>query len=789
MSKFALAAAALTAASFAGQANAQSLDVSIAGTQVLQNVNNGTAKLTAGKSTFVRVGLAKTGTIGPNDLVDGILRVFVNGVETADSPIYSVNGPLLPPVSPSPANLNDSLNFQFIPPGGLVELRVEVNPAGPNQVAETNFANNNVTIPAVTYFCKGIPEMVYVPIDYRPSGGGTPNLPDPLLIEPGIGDNFFQGIYGAPDVEYRIYDQGFKLWTQSLSGSGSSLNTSLTNELQMMNPKPDFMYGWVPGGLPYNGQTNFTTAMGNTQNFKHQRTMAHEHGHILGKSHNSASITTIGIDVERQLNLPLALPQVMGLDKKDIMAAGLNTNQAWVWPVNANFFYEHPAFNCDQPATFGGDTVYLSGIYNRATGQFDLGTVMTLENMRAMPSVPAAEGDLVFQILGTDGVTELERTGFSWGLHCFGDVENATDPLVSVAMTLPQTIAPSQIGAVRIIDRQGNAVNNLVRSANAPVAAFTSPRPTQLIPDKLTLEWTATDVDGDALNQHLRYSPDGYRYVALGTLIEGNSFDVDMRRLPRLEVGKGFFELIVSDGLNTTVARSTKLRPTIQFASFAGGLPDTHILTPDSGLTYPKGAPVILHSSGWDLEDRALTGNSVVWTSDVDGFLTTGRITSVDNLSVGTHTITVTVTDSANQTDSDSAVITILDRNLPGNQTICQTDIGFGGPGSSTLSVCGGDLSTGTTVDVQLTGAAPSAPMWLVVGSTNAPLAFLGGLVVPSTPSLIQPAATDATGSFLYSGFQGGGGPNTLYVQALYLDLSQPSGAGISNAVQVQILP
>ena len=79
--------------------------------------------------------------------------------------------------------------------------------------------------------------------------------------------------------------------------------------------------------------------------------------------------------------------------------------------------------------------------------------------------------------------------------------------------------------------------------------------------------------------------------------------------------------------------------------------------------------------------------------------------------------------------------------------------------------------------------------MWLVVGSTNAPLAFLGGLVVPSTPSLIQPAATDATGSFLYSGFQGGGGPNTLYVQALYLDLSQPSGAGISNAVQVQILP
>lgn len=789
MSKTALTAVALTVASLASQASAQNIDVSIAGTQVLQNVNNGTAKLTAGKSTFVRVGLATVGTPGPTDMVDGLLRVFVDGVETADSPIYSVNGPLLPPVSGMPINLNDSLNFQFIPPAGNVELRVELNPAGPNQVPETNFGNNDVTIPAQTFFCKGIPEMVYVPIDYRPSGQTTPNLPNPQLIEPGMGDNFFQGIYGAADIEYRIYDQGFKIWTQSLSGSGSSLNTALTNELQLMNPKPDFMYGWVPGGLPYNGQTNFTTAMGNTQDFKHQRTMAHEHGHILGKGHNSASITTIGIDVERQLNQPLGLPQVMGLDKKDIMAAGLNTVQAWIWPVNANFFYEHPAFNCSAPATFGGDTVYISGIYDRSTGEFDLGTMWTLENMRAMPSVPAAEGDLVFQVLGNDGVTELERTGFSWGLHCFGDVEDATDPLVSVAMTLPQTIDPRDIGAVRIIDRQGQALNSIQRSANAPVAAFTAPRPTQLIPDKLTLEWTASDADGDALTQHLRYSPDGNRFVPLGTQVEGTRFEVDMRRLPKLQVGKGFFELIVSDGLNTTVTRSAQLRPTIQFASFAGGVPDTHIVTPDTGLSYPKGAPVILHSSGWDLEDRALTGNSVVWTSDIDGFIATGRITSVDNLSVGTHTLTVTVVDSANQTDTDTTVITITDRPLPGNSTTCQTDLGFGGPGTATLSVCGGDLSSGTFADLAVTGAAPLSPLWLVIGGTNNPAPFFGGMVVPNPVTFIQPAATDANGDFVYAAFPGGGGPKTLFVQGIYLDAGQTFGAGFTNAVQVEILP
>lgn len=792
MSKRALTAAVLTAAGLATQASAQNIDVSIAGVQTLQNVQAPGIKMTAGKSTAVRVGLLTTGTPAPGEEVDAILRVFVDGVETADSPIYSVNGPIVPPAASNILDADQSINFQFIPPGGNVELRVEVNPAGPNQVPETDFSNNTAVVPEQVFFCRKAAELIYVPIDYRPGGGATPNLPNPLLIEPGVGDGFVQAIYPGPDFEYRIYDQGSKLWTNSLSGSGSALNNSLTNELQLMNPKPEFMYGWVPGGLPYNGQTNFTTAMGNTQPIKHQRTHAHEMGHILGKNHTNATISTIGFDVEHHLNITQALPQVMPGSKKDIMAAGLNTVDAWVWPNNYDDFYENSKFQCVAPDALdavAGETIYFSGIFDRATGAFELGTMMAIENLRPMPSVPADAGDLVFEVLGKDGQSVLARTGFSWEFHCFGDVAVETDTLVAVAATLPQTVLPRDVGSVRILDREGALVDTIARTDNAPVVTIDSPRPSQLIPDTFTFEWTASDADGDALNQHLRYSPDGQRFVPLGTELTGGSFEVDMRRLPRMQTGKGYFELIVSDGLNTTVARTAKLRPTIQFASFVGGLPTTHILTPDDGKVYPKGAEVILHSSGWDLEDRGLTGSDVVWTSDLDGFLTTGRVTAVDDLSVGTHVLTVTVTDTDNQTASDSHVVTILDRPLPGGATTCQTDLGFGGPGGATLAICGGDLSTGTFVDVSVTGATPSAPLWLAVGTGINPVPFLGGTAVPATVNLILPGMTDAGGDFVYAGFPGGGGPTTFVVQAVYLDGAQTAGVGITNAVQADILP
>lgn len=790
-------AAALTL--FSSFAAAQSYDVSIAGTIVLQTVQTGSTGLVAGKSTIVRAGLTYTGTLPAGEKIDGLMRVFVNGVETADSPIYSANGPLVPLAVPTAKEMDGSLNFYYVPPeSNNVEFQIEVNPAGPNQVVETNYANNTSTSGILTFSCRRAPEVIFVPIDYRPSGGPTPNLPDPALIRPGVGDNFIQGIYAGPDWEYRPYDLPSKLWTSSLSGSGSALNSSLIAEMQLMNPKPDFMYGWVPGSLPYNGQASGipgTSAIGNTQPIRHQRTFAHELGHLFGLSHNTQSINTIGVDVEHHLAITESLPEIKLASKKDIMAAGLLTFEAWVWPNNYNFFLNHAIFQCPPIAAKASspdpEGMFFTGVYDPSDSSLELAHSLTLQGVRPEATVELGQADLILVAYGQGGVSdELARIGLAANVEsCTGSASDLASPAAAFAASLPANVDPASVASVSIFDAKGVRIAHHDRSSFAPAVAFTAPRPSQLIPANVTLEWTATDADGDALTQYLRYSPDGERVLPIAMNVEGTRLQVDMTELPRLVTGKGYFELLVSDGLNTTSTRTATLRPTVQFASLAGALPTTNVLTPDSGKSFPFGATVLLHSSGWDLEDRFLTGSSVVWTSSLDGPIATGRMTSTAALSVGTHVLTVTVTDSDIQTASDTTTITITPRTLPGMTVTCQTDLGFGGPGSAVLAVCGGDLSTGTTADLTLTGAPAAEIFWLAVSTSNNPTPLFGGLVVPVPVSFLLFNATDGTGAFTLPGVAGGGGPATLYAQALINSPAQPLGFEISNAVQVDFLP
>jgi hypothetical protein len=128
-----------------------------------------------------------------------------------------------------------------------------------------------------------------------------------------------------------------------------------------------------------------------------------------------------------------------------------------------------------------------------------------------------------------------------------------------------------------------------------------------------------------------------------------------------------------------------------------------------------------------------------------------------------------------------------VDRQRALNQP--QADLGFGGPGAVQLAISGGDLSTGTDVDLSLTGGPPGAPGWLVVGATSTPTPLFGGTIVPIPASLVLPIALDSAGAFRMLGIPGGGSPATLFVQGLVLDAALPAGFGISNAVAMQLLP
>jgi len=102
-------------------------------------------------------------------------------------------------------------------------------------------------------------------------------------------------------------------------------------------------------------------------------------------------------------------------------------------------------------------------------------------------------------------------------------------------------------------------------------------------------------------------------------------------------------------------------------------------------------------------------------------------------------------------------------------QTVCQTDMGFAGPGSMAFSICGQDLvHAGNTATLDLTDAAPNTPIFIPLGLSAGPVPFKGGLLVPfPIASLITGPSTDGSGNFEATVPGSAGAPVHVYMQCL----------------------
>jgi PKD repeat protein len=86
--------------------------------------------------------------------------------------------------------------------------------------------------------------------------------------------------------------------------------------------------------------------------------------------------------------------------------------------------------------------------------------------------------------------------------------------------------------------------------------------------------------------------------------------------------------------------------------------PTAIITLPADNAIFNTGSTITFEGSASDTEDGVLSGNSLVWTSSIDGNIGTG-ITFSRTLSQGTHTITLTATDSMSGIDTATRTITV----------------------------------------------------------------------------------------------------------------------------------
>ena len=89
--------------------------------------------------------------------------------------------------------------------------------------------------------------------------------------------------------------------------------------------------------------------------------------------------------------------------------------------------------------------------------------------------------------------------------------------------------------------------------------------------------------------------------------------------------------------------------------------PTASIISPLDSGTYKKGDAITFSGTGNDAEDGTLTGSVLTWTSDKDGDIGTGDSFTRNDLSPGTHTVTLTVRDSDGVAASVSAHITVTE--------------------------------------------------------------------------------------------------------------------------------
>lgn len=438
---------------------------------------------------------------------------------------------------------------------------------------------------------------------------------------------------------------------------------------------PDQIYGFTPSGGGISDPTwigaNGRVARGFLGSSL-EGTMAHEINHNLDRSANGTwgrhvpngcgaagpdpawpyandDIQEVGFDTRQPWVDTAAQTSVIPSNFPDFMSycqSGMLPTK-WISPYRwSNLFstFSVPAASDVQSITALGNMYYISGSINQnGTGALNPAFIQVGES-----SIPARVANASIELRGPKD----EIVG---GLPF--NVSFLIDPEEPFSTTYFNLMVPVPVDATvsRIVLVYNNAVlDEIVVSNNPPVVTVNQPSAggqalsaeSILAPASiLTLSWTASDADGDTLSYTILYSPDGgSNWYPVASNVTTSSLEIDTTTLPG-GTG-GIFRVIATDGANTS--EDDNNTPVVMPNNFPS-------VVVSGANQVPEGAATSLTGEAFDAEDGELLEENYVW-SEAGTPLGTGKTLNA-LLSLGTHTVTLSVADSNGNTTEVNFVV------------------------------------------------------------------------------------------------------------------------------------
>ena len=355
----------------------------------------------------------------------------------------------------------------------------------------------------------------------------------------------------------------------------------------------------------------------------------------------------------------------------------------------------------------------------------------------------SVDGDLVsFSGTGSDTEDGDVSANLSWSSSLDGAIGSGASFGISNLSVGTHTITAS------VTDSGGlsgsDSITITVDAANgAPTVTITSPAngSSSVDGDLVTFSGTGNDTDDGDLSANLSWSSslDG----AIGS---GASFGIS-----NLSVGTHTITASVTD--SGGLSGSDSITITVDAANTA---PTVTINSPANGSSSVDGDLVSFSGTGSDTEDGDVSAN-LSWSSSLDGAIGSGASFGISSLTVGTHTITASVTDTGGLSGSDSITITVdaantaptVTINSPanGSSSVDGDLVSFSGTGSDTED---GDVSANLSWSSSLDGAIGSGASFgissLTVGThtITASVTDTGGLSGSDSITITVDAANTA---------------------------------------------